>query len=71
MPKEQQAIEIKRLFAAEFSMSSWVAANIDHDTNDVVRIPRDIAEKSAGWNRLRGTSNANPAPPQTPPEANT
>jgi hypothetical protein len=67
--KEQQALQVKKLLANQFMLSSWVATNIDPETRTVVRIPRDIAEKAAGWESIRYPANAAGAPPQTTPEA--
>ncbi len=42
-----QALEIKRLYSAQFVMSSWLAAQARE--NDPVQIPRRTAMASSGW----------------------
>jgi Protein of unknown function (DUF550) len=44
---DQLAIELQRLIRARFLISSWLAANLP--TEEMVRIPRDVARLSAGW----------------------
>jgi len=49
LTREEQAIEVKRLYEAQQGMSSWLAAN--ERSNDSVSIPRNIASRSAGWEK--------------------